>query len=743
MSDPTMPSGVTRTRRNTSGPSRSKGESVSGEITESLALLNSNLVLLNKTLEKSSGGVPSTRRSVGEPLEPRPSRSRPSSRDEDKKKLGEGKIASGLNAVKDAIVSVGKRNEESVKNSILGPLRLLTSPIEDFFGGNLFQNILHPKTKTFTKKTPSRNDVAQTGDMGALFLYDFFDKRQEQKKGPDLLSDLGKGLAGLLGAGSAFAKTFAGKAVGFGAIAGALLMAVADGFSGLKKAKDWGVSDPSAFIGGFLGGTKSGFEGAFANMGKWALGGAGAGFIAAGPIGAIIGGLIGAAIGGILGFIGGENIAKGIDAVGKWFQDNFNLENIIKATPIGAVMEFVKTQKENWGSDKPIMTKIGNLLGNMGNVVMDFMLSPFKLVEGLLTPDKSKSFFKKNIDLKSIFKSVGKGIGDFLTKAIPEGIRSLMGTLDTLGTQLKGFNFTKITDALFEGIGQFITGFLEGLGFKDLSSNPVFKTISSLGKNAFDAIGQVLNFFASIASEVIKFISKTGGVLVDLIGGKIGLFDAISKTFGNLFEGLGGMVNTYFRENPIGILIKKYILSPITSFFNSIGDFFSYLGSKGPLGLISDIASGNFSKNFDAYSAGKNVERTKQARSQAEAQAQSLLGTQLESDYRATQKNSKAPIDIHAFTDYAISQHKVDAIQDGIVKSDGKVIHTSPDDTIIATKNNPEVVPRGGYSNSDLNTAILQKIADLLSELVKKPIGSNQVVSQTSYDLEMLALGGF
>ena len=100
--------------------------------------------------------------------------------------------------------------------------------------------------------------------------------------------------------------------IGPAALIGGVIMAVKDGLAGSDLSKEIGVSKFSGFFGHLLGGMESGISGAFSNMGKFALIGAGIGsFIPV--VGTVIGGLLGALLGGVLGYIGGENISKGIE----------------------------------------------------------------------------------------------------------------------------------------------------------------------------------------------------------------------------------------------------------------------------------------------------------------------------------------------------------------------------------------------------------------------------------------------
>jgi hypothetical protein len=99
---------------------------------------------------------------------------------------------------------------------------------------------------------------------------------------------------------------------------------VVDGVKATFKADEWGVSKGSAGLAGFLAGST---DGLFANMGKWALLGAGVGTLAI-PIpivGTIVGGLIGTIIGAIFSAIGAEKLAQKFDGIAVWFDKHFGV----------------------------------------------------------------------------------------------------------------------------------------------------------------------------------------------------------------------------------------------------------------------------------------------------------------------------------------------------------------------------------------------------------------------------------
>jgi hypothetical protein len=194
------------------------------------------------------------------------------------------------------------------------------------------------KKSTRVNVHPSINDLAKT-DVGQAQIWLFDQQKNKDKKG-GFLEGMGGFLKGILGsAGGLLTGMFSTilKAAPFLAIIGSLIMMVMDGFKGLLLSKKWGVNKISGAIGGFLAGNQSGIKGAFSNMGKWAIMGAGIGTLAI-PIpivGTLIGGLIGAAVGGILGFIGGQKVAQGVDFVTKMMKGFIgNLSGLAK---IGAL----------------------------------------------------------------------------------------------------------------------------------------------------------------------------------------------------------------------------------------------------------------------------------------------------------------------------------------------------------------------------------------------------------------------
>jgi len=117
----------------------------------------------------------------------------------------------------------------------------------------------------------------------------------------------------------------------FAARAGGIFAAVSagmDAMGGVEKAVEWNVGEMSAGIGGFLGGTdmletfSDRLVNSFMKGGEFAMMGAAIGSVVP-VVGTVAGGIIGGAIGALMGFIGGEDIAKAMSAIGDWFLESW------------------------------------------------------------------------------------------------------------------------------------------------------------------------------------------------------------------------------------------------------------------------------------------------------------------------------------------------------------------------------------------------------------------------------------
>jgi hypothetical protein len=186
---------------------------------------------------------------------------------------------------------------------------------------------------------------------------------------------------------------------------GGLAYAGMQGFSGMSKAGEWlgirpGETGPTvgqkamSFVGGALGGTEESFSAKGAGKGalKGAAIGAGIGSMIAPGVGTAIGGAVGAIAGGILGFIGGENIAKGLD---------YATESIKKLA--GAVWKFItwparmtwKFLKKGYVAIKENLTMVKDFWVDKSKLFLDPIMGIFTYIFEL--GDKIKKYLMDKI----------------------------------------------------------------------------------------------------------------------------------------------------------------------------------------------------------------------------------------------------------------------------------------------------------------------------------------------------------
>ncbi len=257
---------------------------------------------------------------------------------------------------------------------------------------------------------------------------------------PRLLSLLG-GAQGRIGGtrlGRAFGRIPPGmkKVMGAGGIAAGVAMGVHDAMKAVAMSKEWETSKLSAGIGGALGGVGGGVGGALKGAAKFGMIGAGIGSFVP-VIGTAIGGAIGAIAGGVLGFVGGKNIAKGFDAIGKQIKKFAKAAWSIVTWPfslLGKAWDWFKEQL-SW---KNLYKHAKSGLSLIWKIVQ----LPYKAVWGLMkffTPGiaekltKAKEWLKKPIDsLLGIFTWIGNLFKD-IKNWIVDGVYAIPGMKWILG----------------------------------------------------------------------------------------------------------------------------------------------------------------------------------------------------------------------------------------------------------------------------------------------------------------------
>lgn len=587
------------------------------------------------------------------------------------------------------------KNSTALRGAFLGPINLLISPFEEFFGGSIFNAMkgMFTKGKDFikklTKKHPNETDLLKNHEYTGIYvidkLKDLLGKANEQSLSailPAILSRLvgigksifgifsflKKGLISLLqksmgklglsfagagkGGGALGGLTGSGaKAFGIGSIIAGLIMMIKDGIKAVIEDK-FGASKISTFIGGFFGGLDSGVKGAFSNMGKWALLGAGIGSVVP-VVGTILGGLIGAGIGALLGAIGGQRIAKGFDIIGKWFKENVFP---IFIEYFKSIIEPLKKIGFIWKGEGSIGKKIGGTVRQIFISVFNLLFGPFK---------------------------VGKKLLDLIGK-------SIIGGTSKLGSKLKDI-FGKFIEKIFE--------FFKGKSLVDIIKDGIMNYFKTGFKVWDTIIGFVWDFFAGIFDSTLDWETA---------------------------------------KKKMKDVLDEYLIDPIKNFFYTISDAFDFFKDHDFGALIDLLRKGELLEEIKKHHENKTKERLEEKMKKE--------GKKVEPPKPTTPSVD----DYRAMYGPKTTEKKVD---DAIIKSDGTIIRTSVDDNIIATKNMPQKLSSVRIDNQkDLNNNLkyvssgsdmmnkMDKIINVLSSILDKDI--NVVLpSQTRSDLVCL-IGG-
>lgn len=550
------------------------------------------------------------------------------------------------------------------------------------------------------KSKPSLSDMLGFGAIGASAVYlgniisGAVSKAKEKAKGFNLGALLEGGLGAVFGnlsfAGMRLASLgpmlsqkivpILSKALPIASIVGGIVWAVIDGFKGFMKSGEWGVSKVSGAIGGFFAGTGEGLKGAFANAGKWALIGAGIGSVVP-VVGTIAGGLIGAAFGGILGFFGGKKIAQGLDKIGE---------------ALGKLWD----QFANSG--------FGSLLIDTLKNVFQLIISPFKGIfdAAMNIWDKLKAIWGD--DERSVMSKLGATFFQALT-AIPQ----------LLFGGLKG---------LFSGIGTFFKNLF--VDQKDPATGKIKKSLLKRGGEVLLNIGKgILSFVGSIWDGMVKFFMGLPQTIQNIVGNisqfaQDVIFPAISEFFSGFMDG----VQTFIDGSPVLSTIQDIILHPIDNIKKIFEDIKTQMELifQDPVGFVTGLwesitsaIGGFFTKITDFFSFMGALFDPRQG------------GGPLKGLEAIGQLAFNPEAFTNAFGRYRLQRERerrgID-VNDAIIRPDGSVITTHPDDTIIATKNEPAFFSAGSGAggNNDVLIAAISQLSQAIAEY--KP----QLVQQTN-----------
>lgn len=401
--------------------------------------------------------------------------------------------------------------------------------------------------------------------------------------------------------------------------------------------------------------------------------------------------------GGLGGLLGG--LSKGIVGMfknmGKWALIGAGIGSFV-APPIGTIVGGL------------LGAAIGGILGLIGGE---------RLAKAF---DAIGAWFWKNV-IKPIWENVVKPIVNFV-KTLADiifdpfiklfnSIKNIWGDKDmSLGKRI-GAIFGKIIMFPIEWIKNYFTRMFLGKtdsNGKKIEKGFVFQIldmITALGKWLVVSVVKSVKALGSfIWEKVIKPIPDAIATIFTFVGEIISgmtsslannpIVQAITNAVTNVFSFVLGIFDSMiagakeFAEDP-----KGFILNLWTNVTTAVGDFFSKLIDAILNFDLGEIMSGAFDKAKDM--AGGAFEGAKN------------------------------------FFGGIFGKDDEENVNDAIITKTGKVIHTDPEDNIIATKNDPAHV--GMNNNNELAQAIVS-LANRLSELEPKIISSNTVVKSFTTD---------
>ncbi len=658
----------------------------------------------------------------------------------------------------------------------LGPLNLAIDPLMNLFGKENLTDLVKPNDADVKKK-----------EGGIYWLWKkIFGKKDKSKDGGGIGGSFLQGLLGGAGAGGIAgiaSKVFPilAKALPIAAIAGSIIWAAVNAIKAVGKAKEWGVSKVSAGIAGFFAGSGSGgIKDAFANAGKLAIKGAGIGMLAGGPVGALAGGLIGVVYGTVLGFIGGENVAKGIQSVGDgvkkiWTEGdifdkilgipsfliqkmNEGLATAYSTIPTMIASIFVKDEKKLDKFKKSskdffsFMIELINPLSNLVNLIKNYFETILNIKnifkdDSLSKSDKVKEVLKQVLlmPFQGLLKTniVKKALNSDLVKKFTGLVKgTVSGVFETISNIKNIFKDDSLSkdDKVKEILKQVLLMPFKGL----LKTNIVKKALNSDLSKKFTGMARgIFERTFSGAQNFVEAFKENPDYLKDVAESFV---DSMRLAIHNTFFGIETAMNDFFRTNPIGKFLDQFIIQPIVGFFNTISDFFSFIGGLGLTGAIEMVVKGNFAESLQSHSekqqSNRDVMRTKEWEEYDHAQKNKdfTKWKKLSDDEKIDQfKKDKTPEKVEEYVENDKKQRSF--VNDAIITPQGRIIIPSSDDTIIATKSPVDKFRKDDISQdlklfqnqpSEKNNDIVDAINKLIKIVDKKPF--NNVFSTTSVE---------
>lgn len=621
---------------------------------------------------------------------------------------------------------------EKVIDSGLGPISAMVKPFESVFGFNAAKSITGLMGKAGTglfgtgkdfKGSVNENKIKQI-DPGAVYLGKIFAKGEEEGEG-------GKGLLGAL-LGSTLLATI-GRIFGTLGIVGTtiagLFMIVRDGIKGFFE--DWDAAPVFRIIGGMLGGTESGWQGAAQNALKGASVGASVGGLVGGPLGFLIGGLIGTVVGGILGYIGGENIAVALDSGFNWAKNNFD-----KLVPIGGVIGGAIGGTMIGGF--PIGTIVGAILGlAVGGIVQGISQDiPINRIMNHILSNPRIAIpmgAMAGFAVGAFFGPVGMIAGAMLGAAIG-AVTSVLTDDSRQATRQVRKQMREELANLDDEAREVVNGFKEGV----INRGQATEQLNELSK-MYNALLQREESEAQYSMRTPTGRGASGEArLYTEEGPGVNRYRDLVEASQNIVESQGFTSRTVHPTSPeaLGMPFNWRLSDNKIQYQSLIG---------GPSG-IEEVGSWHNLMNQNQWNSEEmNNLRNRIANSFYSDKYSSIVSGINPGEVTAAGFDSKRELAIHRLllpSGLGGMHFSPDTVDDAIITSQGQVIHTNPNDTLIATQNPVARATENASINSlaSLNQVVESlgnKFYEALQQLGESKIGSTSnggnVIQQNNY----------
>lgn len=596
----------------------------------------------------------------------------------------------------DTMQETFKQNKKSFQG-FLGPLNLLLSPITEMTGFDPFALL---GEKLFGGKQGH-------GVLGKLLEIDKDINKEEKNK------SLSEKVGGFLGIGGKTQKLKTKPNVNFvaktnsGAMGALLLHQDLEKFIKQSRKKD--VKEKGGKVLDTVMNTLGGVGGGIGGMEFGALLGKGGGVLTKGLT---IGGGITAILSSIIMMI--EDGVRGFFQADKWKTSKVSA---VAGSVFGGAKKGIMNIFRQMGKWALMGAGIGIFAGPIGALVGGLIGAVLGGVLGAIGGERlAKVFDKMGLWFKDIFFpqvknfifkifniekfiAIWKNSEDGVWAKIWNTIKEVFNVM--IIKPIKGlWDFCVM---MFDWAWQLITGI--GRWFKDL----FFKIPwDKIGKGISNAWNTTVNWVKDIGGIVINFVKNVfkgiGNFFVNVFLKGKQIVKIVKQVFKNAFRKVGDKISDIF--SPITTFVKEKIIDPIKNFFKTIGRVFGFVTSLGARDIWDIITNKEvtFVERFEAYNAQKDVEEAN--------------------------------------------------VNDAIIRTDGSIIHTDPDDNIIATKNNPanismiknETQERLRRETSSLSNNNLEKKIDTLIDILGKILNKEppKLVSpaQTRVDLDLIMSGG-